>query len=256
MIGFFRKIRLQLMVSQAKSKYLKYAIGEITLVVIGILIALSINNWNERRKTRNEEQVYLLGLRDEFQFNQQALLKASRINETNLRHALELIKYTGPGTPQLTESQFDSLLYGSIVNEVQFLPSPGVLNEITNSGKLGNFSDVELKKALASWESILSRVRFQEQEEVQRTRLGILNFLSDKVNERRGSYAKYGAVVGFGPRKFKGNNQNVLQLEEFENKLLEFIFTNTFLRDNYYPQLRERIDLILSLINQNIDPSS
>tara|TARA_B100000965_G_scaffold406823_1_gene449196 strand:+ start:4046 stop:4555 length:510 start_codon:yes stop_codon:yes gene_type:complete len=169
---------------------------------------------------------------------------------------LELIKYTGPGTPQLTESQFDSLLYGSIVNEVQFLPSPGVLNEITNSGKLGNFSDVELKKALASWESILSRVRFQEQEEVQRTRLGILNFLSDKVNERRGSYAKYGAVVGFGPSKFKGNNQNVLQLEEFENKLLEFIFTNTFLRDNYYPQLRERIDLILSLINQNIDPSS
>lgn len=54
MINFFRKIRYQLMESNnSKRKYLKYAIGEIVLVVIGILIALQINNWNELRKTKN-----------------------------------------------------------------------------------------------------------------------------------------------------------------------------------------------------------
>jgi len=50
MIKFFRKIRFNLMEQNKTGKYFKYAIGEIVLVVIGILIALSINNWNENRK--------------------------------------------------------------------------------------------------------------------------------------------------------------------------------------------------------------
>ena len=52
MIKFFRKIRYDLMEKNKTGKYLKYAIGEIILVVIGILIALQINNWNEDRKRR------------------------------------------------------------------------------------------------------------------------------------------------------------------------------------------------------------
>ena len=50
MIKFFRKIRQNLLSEGKAQKYLKYAIGEIVLVVIGILIALQINNWNEERK--------------------------------------------------------------------------------------------------------------------------------------------------------------------------------------------------------------
>jgi len=49
MIKFFRKIRQNLLMENKTSKYFKYAIGEILLVVIGILIALQINNWNEKR---------------------------------------------------------------------------------------------------------------------------------------------------------------------------------------------------------------
>lgn len=50
MIKFFRKIRQNLLSEGNTGKYFKYAIGQIVLVVIGILIALSINNWNEERK--------------------------------------------------------------------------------------------------------------------------------------------------------------------------------------------------------------
>ena len=50
MIKFFRKIRQNLLMKNKTGKYFKYAIGEIVLVVIGILIALQINNWNENRK--------------------------------------------------------------------------------------------------------------------------------------------------------------------------------------------------------------
>jgi hypothetical protein len=59
MIKFFRKIRQNLLLENKTGKYFKYAIGEIILVVIGILIALQINNWNEQRKqNRNLRDVY------------------------------------------------------------------------------------------------------------------------------------------------------------------------------------------------------
>ena len=63
MIKFFRKIRQQLIAEKRVSQYLLYALGEIVLVVAGILIALAINNGNEQRLTRDKEQVYLKGCR-------------------------------------------------------------------------------------------------------------------------------------------------------------------------------------------------
>ena len=58
MIKFFRKIRQNLLMENKTGKYLKYAIGEIILVVIGILIALQINNWNENKKLEAKTQDY------------------------------------------------------------------------------------------------------------------------------------------------------------------------------------------------------
>lgn len=63
MIKFFRKIRQKLISENKFSKYLIYAIGEIVLVVIGILIALSINNWNEDRKLKQLKREYLYSLK-------------------------------------------------------------------------------------------------------------------------------------------------------------------------------------------------
>jgi uncharacterized protein involved in outer membrane biogenesis len=54
-------------------KYLKYAIGEIILVVIGILIALSLNNWNENRKLHNQEIIYLNNLKNDIKVQIQML---------------------------------------------------------------------------------------------------------------------------------------------------------------------------------------
>ena len=60
MLTFFRRIRKGLLGSGATSKYLLYAIGEVALVVVGILIALQINNWNEGKKESLLEQQYLV----------------------------------------------------------------------------------------------------------------------------------------------------------------------------------------------------
>ena len=78
MIKFFRKIRQNLLSEGKTRKYLKYAIGEIILVVIGILIALSINNWNEERKAVNKTEHLLTQVHKELGFN---INKANKVIE-------------------------------------------------------------------------------------------------------------------------------------------------------------------------------
>ena len=76
MIKFFRKIRQNLLMENKTSKYFKYAVGEIILVVIGILIALSINNWNEERKSKLHTKLLLTQVQKELAFN---ITKANKI---------------------------------------------------------------------------------------------------------------------------------------------------------------------------------
>ncbi|MDH7914447.1 DUF6090 family protein [Winogradskyella sp. SYSU M77433] len=73
MLKFFRNIRKSLLNEGKTGKYLKYAIGEIVLVVIGILIALQINNWNENRKLENSKEKLMLALKKELLINQETL---------------------------------------------------------------------------------------------------------------------------------------------------------------------------------------
>lgn len=81
MIKFFRKIRKNLLNEGKTTRYFKYAIGEIILVVIGILIALQINNWNEQRKERRVEINILNEIYDNLNVDRTNL--QFKIDETN-----------------------------------------------------------------------------------------------------------------------------------------------------------------------------
>ncbi len=81
MIKFFRKMRLELMTANKTRRYLKYALGEIILVVIGILIALQINNWNEGRKQIQKSRNYLSEIVKDLQSD--SLLYSKTINKLN-----------------------------------------------------------------------------------------------------------------------------------------------------------------------------
>jgi hypothetical protein len=104
MIKFFRKIRQNLLMENKTGKYFKYAIGEIILVVIGILIALQINNWNENRKTDDIRENYLKQLLVD--------LETDKIYYNNMISTLELFAeeyndfYKIYGEPGLNASKF------------------------------------------------------------------------------------------------------------------------------------------------------
>ena len=85
MIKFFRKIRQSLLSEGNTGKYFKYAIGEIVLVVIGILIALQINNWNESRKDREQEKEFLIGLKETLNRDLERNLRSQEVNQRALK---------------------------------------------------------------------------------------------------------------------------------------------------------------------------
>ena len=85
MIKFFRKIRHNLMETGKTGKYLKYAIGEIILVVIGILIALQINNWNEEKKYQKQLQIKIYSILGDLR--EDALEIKSILNDLEKQHS-------------------------------------------------------------------------------------------------------------------------------------------------------------------------
>ena len=150
MIKFFRKIRFTLLEQNKTTRYFKYAIGEIILVVIGILVALQINNWNEFNKMQLQEQEILKGLKTEFNINQVRLVYVMQTSEQAIENGNKLITYFNQDIRKIPERKLDSLLY-NFQQVWTFNPRKGLLNSIITSGQINLISNVELKNHLASF---------------------------------------------------------------------------------------------------------
>ncbi len=117
MIKFFRHIRKNLLMEKKTSKYFKYAIGEIILVVIGILIALQINNWNEERKNRVVETQLLENLRSSLVSDVQnqinPILEQLELDLSNIRDIKHFLKISATYHDSMN-IKFNSLMYSKI----------------------------------------------------------------------------------------------------------------------------------------------
>ena len=135
MLKFFRNIRKTLINEGKTSKYLKYAFGEIILVVIGILIALQINNWNDNIINLRQEKNILESLKREFNENQ-TLLSKEILNQTNCLELLKILNgYIEPNPKLYSNKIFDSLMFG-LVWLPSYTPKDGVINSIITTGKI------------------------------------------------------------------------------------------------------------------------
>mgnify|MGYP000241732914 CR=1 FL=1 len=139
MIKFFRRIRQNLIMENKTSKYFKYAIGEIILVVIGILIALQINNWNENRKINSQETVYLQDLKNDFTFDIETL--QGRVTDNIERvHNIDTI-FSLISSKKIFTEQDEALLANmtlKLFGESYFIPEKGTINQIQSSSS-GSF---------------------------------------------------------------------------------------------------------------------
>jgi len=154
MIKFFRKIRQNLLMENKTGKYFKYAIGEIVLVVIGILIALQINNWNEQRKDRTKEHILLNQLLEDYQANLIQLEEKMATREKMIISAVELLEAFD--YPQRANRDSVIRKIAVIGNDPTFDP---IKNDLNSSENLRLIRNVKLSRLLSNWSSDVVAVK-------------------------------------------------------------------------------------------------
>ena len=152
MIKFFRKIRQKLLTENKFSKYLLYAIGEIILVVIGILIALQINNNNELKKQRAKEVQFLKNLKSDLIFEESELERYIDIRESIVNSAqIALEHFNGKPIENIQMFNFHTFNVG-IWQEFQ--RNNNTFLELLNSGNLTIISNDSIKNGLLNLDLI------------------------------------------------------------------------------------------------------
>ena len=254
MIKFFRKIRQKLLTENKFSKYLIYAIGEIILVVIGILIALAINNRNQNRVIKDKEQTYLIGLKDEFQTSRLKLSELIDVNNGNLNSAKQILEYMSNKNDAPTETEFSKLLFNAFSADISYNPNISLLNEMINSGSLKDISNTELRKQLTNWISALEDISKQEKElGIQREK--ILDFFRTNQNSLRTVFDLTRVnqeVLGLERVEKNISNLKLLKSTAFENNVLLFMISTHATEKEYYNVLMDDLNSILELIKNEL----
>ncbi|MDN3204118.1 DUF6090 family protein [Algoriphagus sediminis] len=154
MISLFRKIRQKLLKENRITQYLAYAIGEIFLVVIGILIALQINTWNQQRIENDEELEILFGLKEEFENNLEEINFSIIINSKVTEDCLQLTQLIRSNSIENNPELVDELLV-RVGTFNSFDAQTGVASEIVNSGKLNLLRNDALRTQIVNWLTLL-----------------------------------------------------------------------------------------------------
>lgn len=158
MIKFFRKIRQRLLTENKLRKYLFYAMGEIVLVVLGILIALQINNWNEDKKKEKQANIYLSDLKSDLNYdiktlNERILVNIDRINQ------IDSIFYTLATKKDLSKEElleFDDRHY-ILTTESYFIPEKSTISQIKASSQGGLIQNKNLRDMMFRYYSVNDR---------------------------------------------------------------------------------------------------
>lgn len=257
MIKLFRKTRQNLLMENKTGKYLKYAIGEIILVVIGILIALSINNWNGQRKNNASENDILIGLENEFKFNLNAINYTLNRNKAVVNGCLEVTEIIRSNTLKNDSKKLDSLLY-LIGSFSSFDAVRGVTDELLNSGKLHLIKNDSLKMFLTRWTGSLDDVDEDKEYRFESYNHSLIPFISKYFPLANGELTKN--IMGMNDQKlipnykeqspFEADYEN-LNLMEFENVIWFHKHNNDWviLMDD---GIKKEIKTILKLINEEI----
>ncbi|WP_144896304.1 DUF6090 family protein [Lutibacter sp. Hel_I_33_5] len=130
------------------SNYFLYAFGEIVLVVIGILIALQINNWNEKNTEKNINKIYLESLVSELVSNTQLLRASLFQTQKDMKISNYYLTYFNQkNTEKVKDSSITNMIQG-LGNILTYNPTQSTIDDLINSGSLKSLKNEELKKRI------------------------------------------------------------------------------------------------------------
>jgi len=230
------------------SKYLKYAIGEIVLVMIGILLALQVNTWNTNRELKKEELQIMKSLHQEFNEN------LVRFNQTysvhlNRRKAIETAIVTN-----YKKISLDNMitLFDNINNNQTYDPLQGIYNSIINSGKIELISNDSLKLKISRFQDLFSDYREEEQNTMRYAEQNIYPFLIDKLKMDFNILLKKKEVSERAKETFKQDLIELMTSDKYENVLtfLDAYMVHIFIEG---PILREEMVSIINVLESEIE---
>lgn len=253
MIKFFRKIRRNMLTENKISRFLIYSIGEILLVVIGILLALQINNWNESKKSDQKQRNYLALIKSEMSNNLESLThEQQRLNEA-LEGLREFITMRDQSSLEITEKEISSS-WGKVFSKtIQIEYEDGALSELISSGILKEISSDTIRNILASWDGKIQKVRSQEKE---------VNVYLQKGNDYVENHGNLRTIIdNSGGNNWWGidklpnpfSNKFLLESQKFENIVVFAIGTGQALDNSFYEEIKNEMTSLTTMIDKELE---
>tara|TARA_R110002050_G_scaffold275476_1_gene420257 strand:- start:2364 stop:3188 length:825 start_codon:yes stop_codon:yes gene_type:complete len=261
MIKFFRKIRQQLLNENKFSKYFLYAIGEILLVVIGILIALAINNQNAQRKEIEQEQIILKQLKEDYKANLAQLDNKIEMRHEIIAQSLEILEMSSNSSTISADSL--TIRFATLFMDPTFDP---IDIDVVSSGNIKFIRNDSLKRFLSHWTSDIKA--YVESEQIQHDhyiseiipfmkQVGIMrnvNHVFWNAQKLRKGFLDKGAnnkVLTPGMSSKGIEVQSILENPHLEG-LLTFVFTFAQVCNLEGQTLKERMQRTLEIIENEI----
>ena len=241
-------------------RYLIYAIGEILLVVIGILIALQINNWNKNNSNRAEEKISLHAISEKMKFNQFQYEIGLKRNKRVILGAEELLTLASDPTTKMSNSRIEQNL--NTLNK-RFLMgksnATSIYDELVGAGQFSNISSQELRNQLTKLKANMQLLESYENLQIQFVDNHLSPFLNTQIDKVAVGITGSKADSTFYDKKIQINYsafnkltkeqsyEELLRSREFSNLLLELMkHTKTLLP--IYDRIGGNISIIDSIV--------
>ncbi len=244
MIKFFRKIRQNLVMQNKISKYFKYAIGEIILVMIGILLALQVNDWNDKRILKSKEQIYLKQIKISLQNDLERIKEVKVFNAkkvASINATFIVLEQSNP------EKYIPAIvIYMNELNEFDvFKPNAIAFENMIASENINLITNMELRNNLSLYYQ--RRNLNITQERVKETTRQFVDDISPKIGNKQllKQYTKHDSQL---PDISEVNIHSDTQV--FSNLLIMNLVIDN--QNKFLDTTSEDIKLLLDLIENNL----
>ena len=227
--------------------------GEIVLVVLGILIALQINNTNELKKSETQTAAFLVRLQAEIDQNILVVQREVEKETKQFRCNARILQLFHLEIDQIKQVELDSLLF-SIAESNRIKTETGTLMEGLNTGQVGLIQNDTLKRKLYGLPRNLEEISALETIDSNDTERNLVPYLYKKISFRRidRKFSELSKYIDYGPTAFDGPDYiDLLTDREFENMIDNRLLNNGVLIGNY-TVLLENFEEIRRLIHSEL----
>ena len=257
MIKFFRKIRQNLLSEGKTGKYLKYAIGEIILVVIGILIALSINNWNENRKNSIEEKAILENLLENL--NLSKIQSEQLISEENQlkQNLIQILGVDSNDNKVNAKTIGDSIFKNAVWDLQSDMPTFNAYNNLKSTNKLSLIKNKNINEKFTELE-----FRQNKLNDILEDRLSVHQIRIDDILENDVNFIpliKHNVTNINIDNESKNNYAQLIEVKRIRNLLgMKLSFTQDVIdfRENLDNEIKDLIILIEKELSEENNESA